>query len=260
MIYNKFMFNFKKKQKPIIPYIEVHIVDHCNLKCNYCSHFCHLVNEEIFIDINEYKKDLEELSKKINIFQIRIMGGEPLLHPQLNEFIKEARFFFPNSRISIVSNGILLPTMNEEFWNTLKQYNTYIDLTKYPILGNKFSEILDLIDDHNMQPGHIKLAKKFYESLNINGDSDINKSHSVCGSKSSVNLWNHKLYPCQNCFRYYYNKKYNTNLELPPAVDFYKLSGEQIKRELIKYKKPFDACRFCLEAGITHQWSKYEGK
>lgn len=250
--------NHKNEKKPLINYIEVHVVDHCNLKCSHCAHFCHIIDEEIFINIDDFENDLKELSKKVNIFQIRIMGGEPLLHPELNLFMQIARKYFPNSMISVVTNGILLFQMKEDFWNSLKENRVRIDLTKYPVMGNKFSELLDLIDDHNMQPGNIKLAKKFYESLNPEGNSDITKSYKICGSKYAVNLWKHKLYPCQSCYRYYYNKKYNTNLELPPAIDFYKLTGKEIVNLLNKYHKPFDACRYCLEEGIVHEWSQYK--
>ncbi len=254
------MFNclFKKSLKPFISYVEVHITDHCNLKCNHCSHFCNLIDEEIFIDLEQFKKDFDILSKKIYIKRIRIMGGEPLLNPDINLYLKAARNAFPEAVISVVTNGILLPKMKEDFWNTLKENKIIIDLTKYPILGNKFSELLDLIDDHNMQVGNVKLAKKFYESVNPKGDSDIRKSWTICGSKYAVNLWRSKLYPCQNCYRYYYNKKYGTNMDLPPEVDFYKLDGEEIVEQLNKLKKPFDACRFCLEQGIVHEWSNCE--
>lgn len=256
------MFNISNSNnpsgKPLIQYLETHIVDHCNLKCNHCSHFCHLIDEEIYTDINQFTKDINELSSKLDVFQLRLLGGEPLLHPQINNFMIEARKAFPASFISIVTNGILLPSMPQSFWDTVKENRIKIDLSKYPIIGNKFSEILDLIDDHDMQPGNIKLAKKFFESLNPKGDSDIEKSYKICGSKACVNLWKQHLYPCQNCYRYYYNKKFNTNLELPPAIDLYKLSGKEIFEELKKYKKPFSACKFCLEKGIVREWELYK--
>ena len=233
------MFNnlFLQNKKPCLNYIETHIVDHCNLKCNHCSHFCNLIDEEIYIDLKQFITDINTLASKIDIFHIRILGGEPLLNPNINCYLAAVRHAYPKAFISIVTNGILLPKMDEKFWETLKKLYISIDLTKYPILGNKFSEILDIIDDHDMQPGNIKLAKKFYESVNPKGDSDIKKSWGICGSKYSINLWHQKLYPCQNCYRYYYNKKYGTKMDLPPGADIYKLSGKEIVNFMKKYEK-----------------------
>ena len=89
----KIKFIIDKKYKkyrslPSIKYLEVHLCDHCNLKCKLCSHYCNLVQSEIFTDLKQYKKDINELAKKLNIKTIRLMGGEPLLNPDIEEFFK----------------------------------------------------------------------------------------------------------------------------------------------------------------------------
>ena len=63
-------------------YIETHIVDHCNLNCRGCSHFSPLA-KPYFKSLDEYKREFERLAEITNhyIQQIRIMGGEPFLHP-----------------------------------------------------------------------------------------------------------------------------------------------------------------------------------
>ena len=73
----------------MIPYIELHIVDHCNLNCVGCSHFSPLA-EPYFKDVDEYREEMKDLSK-FEIGTIRIMGGEPLLHPKWYEFCEITR-------------------------------------------------------------------------------------------------------------------------------------------------------------------------
>ena len=75
-------FYLQNLGKPRIPYLETHLCDHCNLNCKSCSHFCPLVTEPTFTDLEQYTKDIRVLSKKLAIRTIRLMGGEPLLHPQ----------------------------------------------------------------------------------------------------------------------------------------------------------------------------------
>jgi molybdenum cofactor biosynthesis enzyme MoaA len=76
------------KNNPMLPYIvETHLVDHCNLNCKGCSHFASLVPGEVFTDIEIFKRDIARLSQIfIDVYEIRLMGGEPLLHPDIDTF------------------------------------------------------------------------------------------------------------------------------------------------------------------------------
>jgi len=62
-------------------YFLYEIVHHCNLNCKGCDH-CAPIAEEEFVSVEQIIKDLTLLkSRFFNIFQLGIMGGEPLLHP-----------------------------------------------------------------------------------------------------------------------------------------------------------------------------------
>ncbi len=250
----------KTLNRPTIEYLEIHLSDSCNLKCNNCSHFCFLVDKLILTDINDFKKDLEELSKKIDIKTIRLMGGEPLLHPQINDFLYYTRYFFPKSIIKLVTNGLLIHTKNSDFWNCIRTNNIFIDLTYYPRYKNYLNEVKDIIKVNNLEDRlWVAIKEIFYDVFNEYGSSDIKKSYANCTRRKWPNLWNHKIYICPDCFRYYYNEKYNKNIELPPYVDIYKYSGEKIYKELTKYK-PSKACRYCKEVPIPILWEKFEDK
>ena len=89
-------------------YLETHLVDHCNLKCKGCGHFSSL-SEKRYTDVDIFKRDLMRLSGLFdNISRIRLMGGEPLLHPDVLGFVKSSRLAFPNADIWVVTNGLLL--------------------------------------------------------------------------------------------------------------------------------------------------------
>ena len=104
--------------KNSILHIEIHLTEHCNLKCKYCSHFSAIAKEEYY-DVNKYKKDMKRLSKitggKINVIQL--LGGEPLLHPEINKLMNITRFYFPHTTIDIITNGLLLDKMPDSFWS-----------------------------------------------------------------------------------------------------------------------------------------------
>lgn len=251
------MFDCNKRKKYILPYIETHLVDHCNLKCDKCGYFCHLIDEEFYTDVEQFNKDLNVLSKKVDFYRIRLLGGEPLLHSSVNDFMIITRTYFPFSDIRIVTNGILLPTMNKTFWDTVRRYRIKIDLSKYPILGNKFSELLDLIDDEKAMLGNIQLSKRFYDKLNEQGNADAEKSYFSCASRKALNLWNQKIYTCQACYRYYYNRKFNKNIPLPKGVDIYETSAKDIFK-IFNLDKPDNACKYCYEISKEFPWHLYK--
>lgn len=228
--------------KGSIPYLEFNVVDHCNLNCAGCDHFCPLIKEPVFADLDIFAKDIRELSKKLNIRIIRIMGGEPLLNPQINDFIRITREAFPYSDIRVATNGLLLPTMKEDFWNVMRNYKIKIDLSKYPVVGDKFSQYLDLCDDNGIDIGAIHLAKKFNYFFNEKGDSDYIETWKHCSARNCANLWNSKLYQCCRCFIEISNKEFNMNIPGPKAMDIYKMSGKQIEKICMN---PTTACAYC---------------
>ena len=59
----------KFKRKPELEYLETHLVDHCNLNCKACTHFCPLVKNKYFHNIDNFKKDIKVLSQKFRIKQ-----------------------------------------------------------------------------------------------------------------------------------------------------------------------------------------------
>ena len=232
----------KNIKKGHIPYLEFHTTDNCNLNCAGCDHFCPLVEDKKLTDLEQFTKDIKELSKKLDINIIRIMGGEPLLHPQINEFIKITRKYYPNSDIRVATNGLLLPTMKQDFWQTMRENKIKIDLSKYPIVGDKFSQYLDLCDDNDIRIGMIHLAKKFTRFFNPKGDSDPIETWNNCDGRNCANLWNSKLYQCCRCYLEIANKHFDMDIPIPQTMDIYKMTGKQMEKICLN---PSPACAYC---------------
>ena len=96
---------------------EVALAEHCNLRCAGCDHFSPIAEPE-FADIKEFERDFSRLSELFNgqAQEIHLLGGEPLLNPDIVLFLQVARKSFPQAIIDITTNGLLLKQMSEEFW------------------------------------------------------------------------------------------------------------------------------------------------
>lgn len=86
------------KHSPI--YGSADIVNVCNLHCTHCYWWLNRKETE-GLTVNQWKEVIDEKFKKNHVFLITLVGGEPLLRPDVIElFGKE----YPN-RVCVVSNG-----------------------------------------------------------------------------------------------------------------------------------------------------------
>lgn len=113
---------------------EFALAAHCNLNCAGCSHFSPLAQEE-FPDFEESKRSFEHLSALFDgeCEYIHLLGGEPLLNPQCEDYLRLARRCFPKGEILLVTNGLLLPKQPDSFYEACRENRIIISVTPYPI-------------------------------------------------------------------------------------------------------------------------------
>ena len=249
---NKFDNKIRRilRLKPIIPYIEIHLTDHCNLNCKGCGHFS-TIADKLFMDKGEYAEDLQKLSRMIsNIKIIRLMGGEPLLHPNVADFISITKAFFPNSNVHIVSNGILLPTMTQEFWESCRQNSVRIDLSIYPPFLSKESSWIELAESNRVIIKTVKTSN-FFAIINSRGDSKVKKGPKQCRFPFVAMIRQGKLYNCWlPAMVHYFNQKYGATI---PNAEYLDINDPKITGwDLVsKIENCSETCKYC-----TAGWKK----
>lgn len=252
-IYEKFMPCFiqdsilKANGKRILSQIEFHIVDHCNLNCAHCDHFTP-VAPEWYADINKILSDFKQLAKIYdNIEHIYVLGGEPLLHPNLLDIFKPLRELFPDSEIALITNGILLEKQDEVFWETLQKYKIALTMTKYPIKVD-YKKFLNKCESLGIKSYFFcgERDQMYAITLNYKGDTDINKVFHRCCRKRCHFLRDGKLYVCTLVPNIrFLNKYFNLDFKVfqKDYIDIYRVkSATKINRFL---SKPFPFCRYC---------------
>jgi len=239
-----------------LDYLEYHVVDHCNLNCKGCSHFCPLVTSDEYADFTMFKKDMKRLSEIYsNILTINILGGEPLLNPDLTDFLNYSRFIFPKSKIFLTTNGILLDKQNNYFWNTCKNNNIAINLSYYPVKIN-IEKISSQCKAYGLNLNISMFKKKFVKLINIKGDSDPDKSFKNC--KRMVDcpiLKNGHIYSCAYSYLYkYFNNYFDEKIITEDAfngIDIYSNSATEIAQFL---NNPVSICKYCITKKPTFKW------
>jgi len=95
---NPIAFKFKKsvlRRNPRLQRLVVHLTDHCNLNCKGCTHFSNIA-KPAFADVEQFECEFKQLATIFSeITEIYLLGGEPLLHPRLTEFLRSRAQPFP---------------------------------------------------------------------------------------------------------------------------------------------------------------------
>lgn len=86
------------------------IVNYCNLKCPYCFADDMIQEETMSITLDDFQKILEFTSRLPSLNNIGIIGGEPTLHPQFTEILKEVNKYCRelDTHATLFTNGIEL--------------------------------------------------------------------------------------------------------------------------------------------------------
>jgi len=100
------------------PAIEFNLTEHCNLSCTHCDHASPVMPSKL-ADLESFTRDIETLSTVLEAKELKLVGGEPLLHPQLLEFLEVARDVHIAERLIVVTNGVLLHKVPYEFWELI---------------------------------------------------------------------------------------------------------------------------------------------
>lgn len=244
-------------------HLEIHVTDHCNLNCKGCSHYSPILEERL-IDIDGLNDDLNSIFKLSNCFsQIRILGGEPLLHPELHKILELVRKYFKRQEILIVTNGVLLLNMNDFFWNAIRDNNIIISMTVYPNINYDKINALLRGKEVPFQFYGQRNGKNNWLSFNLkeSGENSLSNFYKCGGHQFCWQLRNGKIFSCPICaYSEILNKRFGTNFRIKKN-DFIDLKSCTSKLRLRLFSllpKPF--CRYCklprkLE---TWQFSKYD--
>lgn len=251
---------FRLRKRHLLRF-EVNVTDHCNLNCSGCEHFSSIA-EDHYVNPAALEKDFERLSVITGgkIEMLHLMGGEPLLHPDIVAIMKMSRKYFPRGSIKVVSNGLLISKMKDDFWQAARESKIIISVTRYPIKID-FDAIRSLAAKNNARFEFFNIGAKSMQKrpLDLTGAQNIYSNFRMCHMANyCVQLRAGKIYPCVViAYIVFFNKYFSQNLIVSDNdyIDIYKARTlDDITSFLIK-PPPF--CRYCNIKKITRniKWS-----
>ena len=242
------VFGKKPKRNPFN--FEIHLIDSCNLKCKGCFHFAPLAKPDSCYPLDEFQRDIERISA---LFEgkfgwIHLLGGEPLLNPKINEYLDIVGANVKKGQIDLITNGTLLPKMDEGFFASCKKNHIRIAITSYPI-GFDYEKAMDLVLSHDV-PCYLFGDRSGQDafcsaSLMPESQSSAKKVYLSCiVSNACVTLDHGKLYHCSlPAYARLYNEAFGQTFDTESdAISIYNHS----KKEILDFlRTPQKFCKYC---------------
>jgi Radical SAM superfamily/4Fe-4S single cluster domain len=241
----------------VLSYLETHIVDHCNLNCRGCGHFSPISDPQ-FADLRTFENDFRRLAELFdNIEDIHLLGGEPLLHPDLARLAACVRRSFPQSKIWIVTNGVLLSKQPASFWLNCQADRIGIRVSRYPLTLN-----LEAAQETAVRHGIEMLVSDpitsfFVEYVNVAGNSDPDRAFQTCRQMFFCPiLRDGRLYLCaMPSTIHIFNSRYDADV---PVVDedSINIHGDVNGSDILDFlSHPSPICRWCVPDSPEVKWS-----
>lgn len=130
-------------------YTEFYMTNVCNLACDHCNRYNNyaFAGHETWAD---YADEYAKWAEVLNLIDIGILGGEPMLNPDFLSWVRGPAMLWPNCHVAIITNGTQLdrwPTLYDELvklggrvWLNVSEHDT--------TRGNKTRQrLLDFLDE-----------------------------------------------------------------------------------------------------------------
>jgi organic radical activating enzyme len=233
---------------------ELHVVEHCNLRCTSCCNMSPYMPERT-LAVAEVEAVCRTMAQHLEADVFKIMGGEPLLHPQITEVIRAIRGTGISRIVRLFTNGLLLHTMDEAFWQALDEL-TISNYSSAPVKPAMVAEIQAKARAHDVVL-NIKPVAAFSEVMSdarIDGDDEMKRVYDNCWLRHRcMVVRNEKFYMCT---RAAYADEFHTRLlhgahpedRAAARGDGVPLDTPDLGGALLEYlnrAEPLESCRFC---------------
>lgn len=175
------------------------VTTNCNLNCLSCAHGCDHDNNPYYLSLEELENILIQIKKNQPtikghlINNICLTGGDPLTHPQIIQFCKLIRFYFPDIFLNVSTNGILLLKYTEEellYFKNVLHIDFSISIYPDSNLLKIYEKLFQLNEKHYLNLAINDSHFYFSKQSKINNDIEFPRTR-FQNDKCDIKLKNH---------------------------------------------------------------------
>ncbi len=230
--------------------LEIEIVDHCNLTCGGCNHLSPAIPRR-FESAERILGDLSTLKQHMRVECVKLLGGEPLLHPDIEAIVAAVRKSNISNKIILLTNGTLLSRITDGLLEILDG----VEISQYPSMQNSAEEIALL--QKRAEKYSVTISsfyfRTFHKSFAFKGTEDKKLVQRIFNTCRKVHLWGcYAVYEGYlfKCPQSIYLAKVIPELQHDPHGDGLSIhSCGDFSKKIIPFltsRTPLNACTFCV--------------
>jgi len=258
--------------KPVLPFVEIMVTQACNISCAGCTNYSDLTHNG-YLTWQQGRQQIQPWLSKVTIPDFGILGGEPLMNPQIRDWITGLRELMPESQIRFTTNGLLLEK-NFDIVDLLHQIGNCVFKIAVHKKDDQLENIIQRVfDSYDWQPVteygverfktknnfrfHVRRPDVFWKTFqgNYNNmrphDSNPSDAFSICCQQTCPLLYNGRLYKCSTSGLLKDVLEKFGHLDDPlwqpfliPGLDP-DCADEELQEFLDNFGKPHKICRQC---------------
>lgn len=231
--------------------IDLEITERCSMRCRDCSNLMQYYKHPEDFTVEDLVDSIELLLKYVDeIYEIRVLGGEPFMHRNVHRIVNELLLFEQIQRVVVYTNASIMPT--EEMWEVFENDKVNFNITNYGPLSRNINEMEKELQKRDI--GYVIAdVGKWTQCATIKkhgrNEQELKELYQECCVKNLITLLNGRLYKCPFIAN-------AINLNAVPAYqeDFVELCALQemeykdARKYLRKYvleKSFFESCDYC---------------
>jgi hypothetical protein len=233
----------------VLPSVSLMVTEMCSLRCHDCSQLIPKYENPRHLPVREIIADLDALLNAVDIcLQIGITGGEPFLHPSLDEIL-EYLIRCDNVRaISIVSNGMKIPDKKVIPMLKNKMKPIKVDLSDYGRI-EKMSRFIVFLEEHDVNI-HVRTNQLWWDanpgSFKGKDIYTLRSDIATCPSANHCNtVYNGKFAVCIQAAILETLGAYASGIDYIDLHGFHSFKELREKIRQIQLRDYADACNYC---------------
>lgn len=248
--YLMYKWQIHNPQKLWIRSVDLMLTEKCSLRCRDCSNLMQYYKHPVNFNLEDLKVTFDKfLSKVDRIGELRIIGGEPLMHPEFYKIVQWYKDCNKIGKIGVWTNGTIFPSKEiREVLNVKKMRMRFSD---YGQLAYHLSDWIKYCEETNidyevnkMDEWHDlgELKKRNYS------EETLKKIYQSCECRNLPTFLKGRLYNCP----YAANADNLHAMQRKDAIlDFFDFSNENVDYTTVDIKNFLEkrnylmACDYC---------------
>lgn len=233
--------------KPRLKMVQINLAEHCNLNCKGCANYSSLVKQPECSSYAQVARDLRRLRSFFwGIETVKLMGGEPLLNPEAARYPGLVRRLFPDSRIELGTNGLLLGPRQGLLLEAMRQAHAEFVISLYPGTRARKEQLEELLHREKIAYRLFEFRGQFLKYLYERPVYTPEEGYLHCPARECHCLENGWLAVCgRPLYLHRLNRAFGTAIpdgEGKWNIHTLELDPWELDRLL---RTPIDTCRYC---------------